>query len=243
VIKGIASFGVDTLRRFRLKDASPIAEYETIVSQLSCPGSLLLDAGCGHESRASTDESCRVVGIDLDFDEAMGTPTGIDDFVVGALEHLPFRNEIFDVAMCYEVVEHLEKPHLFFSETNRVLRRGATLVVCTPNRNHYANAIVSLTGHSFHRWFVRAVLRHSSEVYPTAFRANTERRLIAMMRRAGLELAEMRLLDRGPIYLEWFTPAYALALVYHRLVSRFAKLSSLRSTILATFRKGGLLRE
>jgi len=73
--------------------------------------------------------------------------------------------------------------------------------------------------------------------YPTAYRANSPRKLVSVMKNAGFKLIEMRLLDYGPAYLGWLTPAYAIGLIYHRLVNRFEVFSGLRGTILVSFRR------
>jgi SAM-dependent methyltransferase len=44
-----------------------------------------------------------------------------------------FPPESFDLALASHVVEHLNDPHAFFSELRRILRRGAYLILITPN--------------------------------------------------------------------------------------------------------------
>jgi SAM-dependent methyltransferase len=50
-------------------------------------------------------------------------------------ERWPFDEHSFDVVTCFDVVEHLEEPAVFFSRVKRVMREGGILVVTTPNRD------------------------------------------------------------------------------------------------------------
>ena len=46
---------------------------------------------------------------------------------------LPFDDGEFDAIACIEGIEHIENPHLFAREANRILRSGGMLYVSTPN--------------------------------------------------------------------------------------------------------------
>ncbi len=48
---------------------------------------------------------------------------------------LPFKNESFDVALSFQVIEHIEPKMVsnYLSEIKRVLKRGGTFIVSTPN--------------------------------------------------------------------------------------------------------------
>ncbi|TKB74402.1 MAG: methyltransferase domain-containing protein [Nitrospira sp.] len=46
---------------------------------------------------------------------------------------LPFPDAQFDAIGCIEGIEHIENPHLFVREANRLLRPGGMLYITTPN--------------------------------------------------------------------------------------------------------------
>jgi len=46
---------------------------------------------------------------------------------------LPFPDESFDIAVCLEVIEHLENPWFLVRELHRVVRPGGAVVISTPN--------------------------------------------------------------------------------------------------------------
>ena len=45
---------------------------------------------------------------------------------------LPFREAIFDVVICSELLEHVPCPPVVLSEIFRILRKGGTLLICVP---------------------------------------------------------------------------------------------------------------
>jgi ubiquinone/menaquinone biosynthesis C-methylase UbiE len=65
---------------------------------------------------------------------------------VGAEKPLPFSDEYFDLVFHQDVVEHVKKPYLFLSEQYRVLKKGGTLILGTPNLFRPANIVKILIG-------------------------------------------------------------------------------------------------
>jgi ubiquinone/menaquinone biosynthesis C-methylase UbiE len=135
------------------------------------------------------------------------------------------------------VLEHLNDPQACFREFNRVCKEGGLVILATPNLLHYSNLVVRLTPYWFHEWFIKAILCGSGGSHPTTYKANTPKKLTSMMEKAGFEKEDVRLLDFGPAYLHWLTPAYAIGMIYHRVVNRFNRLSFLRGTIIGVFSK------
>ena len=49
---------------------------------------------------------------------------------------LPFADSAFDIAISFQVLEHVPDPARFVREARRVVRQGGVVLVVTPNRNH-----------------------------------------------------------------------------------------------------------
>jgi ubiquinone/menaquinone biosynthesis C-methylase UbiE len=99
---------------------------------------LILDAGCGAGNLVfELAPRCRaVIGCDVHHGRltfAAGRGRGV--YVEGAVERLPFGDQVFDKIFCLEVVEHIQLGLLpdILREFHRVLRRNGKLVVTTPN--------------------------------------------------------------------------------------------------------------
>ena len=49
--------------------------------------------------------------------------------------NLPFRDDIFDVAICYSVLNYVKNYKLFLNEIRRVLKKDEYLVCVIPHEN------------------------------------------------------------------------------------------------------------
>ena len=65
---------------------------------------------------------------------------------VEAEKPLPFPNESFDLVFHQDVIEHVKKPYLFVSEQYRVLKKGGSLIIGTPNILRPANLVKLMFG-------------------------------------------------------------------------------------------------
>jgi ubiquinone/menaquinone biosynthesis C-methylase UbiE/uncharacterized protein YbaR (Trm112 family) len=94
--------------------------------------SLVLDAGCGNGRflEALPASSVRI-GIDASLNLLRHTrQKGRGDFLVcGELEHLPFKDEVFDTVISCRVLQHLRQQELAVQEVCRVVRRDGDVIL------------------------------------------------------------------------------------------------------------------
>ena len=106
----------------------------------------VLDIGCGTGVYLySIQENNNCIGMDLE-DEALKIAKNNCQnakFLKGSVLKLPFEENSFDVVTLWEVIEHIptdtEKIAVF--EINRVLKKGGLLILSTPNKNIFSNAL------------------------------------------------------------------------------------------------------
>lgn len=105
-------------------------------------GRAVLDFGCGDGafSYELSRHGARVSGIDLAAEavafakvEHERRKTGAQFFVESCYE-THFAAESFDGVLSTDVIEHVQEPHRFLAEIERVLRPGGVAVVSTPIR-------------------------------------------------------------------------------------------------------------
>lgn len=129
------------LRRYHLKRLTMVVD---ILKRIDKPRNqieaVFLDVGCGDGTYEVVLEKnfSHLVGLDVtrqNLRNAKGAVRneGKVDFVVADVEHLPFKGMSIDVALCSEVLEHVNDPLEALSELSRVFKHA--LVVTVPILN------------------------------------------------------------------------------------------------------------
>lgn len=103
-------------------------------------GCNVLDAACGvgYGTQMIAEAGARwAVGIDASATAVQyacahfATPR--THFIQGDVERIPLPDQLFDIAISFETIEHLHNPAGFVRELRRVLKPGGLLVCSTPN--------------------------------------------------------------------------------------------------------------
>ena len=94
----------------------------------------ILDIGCsfGHILKKLTPADGLGVGIDMDTN--LGSPSGNVTFVRGDAENLPFRDGTFDIVICNHVYEHTDDASALLAEIHRILHDDGACYFAGPNK-------------------------------------------------------------------------------------------------------------
>lgn len=125
----------------KLIEAQHLARY--LWACALAPRRRVLDAGCGvgYGTAMLAEAGARqAIGLDLSADavragEAAGA--GGASFVTGDVHALPFDDGAFDLVVCFEVIEHVDRQDDVIAELARVLAPDGILALSSPNRDVY----------------------------------------------------------------------------------------------------------
>lgn len=107
---------------------------------------LVLDAGCGTGwfSRLASLLGAKVVSLDVGHRLLSITAERADTSTIqGDLQCLPFQDEVFDLIICSEVIEHVRFPKKALAELYRILKNRGFLLLTTPNRVWYFALLIA----------------------------------------------------------------------------------------------------
>lgn len=124
--------------------------YQRILTQqFETPeGKRLLDVGCGGGVLAEQFAAMgfAVTGIDpsdksIEVAQTHAAQNGFKiDYLIGYGNKMPFENETFDVVVCSDVLEHIEKWDEVIGEVARVLKSNGIFIYATINRTTSSKA-------------------------------------------------------------------------------------------------------
>lgn len=115
----------------------------------------VLDAGCGAESPVKAPPGAHITGIDVSEKQLMRNAS-LDEKILGDLETYPLKRQ-FDLAICWDVLEHLDDPEAACRNMWSALRENGLLVLGFPNTASVKGMITRLTPHWFHVFAYRRV--------------------------------------------------------------------------------------
>jgi SAM-dependent methyltransferase len=142
--------------------------------------------------------------------------------VRGVGEHIPFRDESFDLVVSVWVLEHLLEPAIAFREVRRVLKRGGHFVFLTPNLRNplmLVNRIGKALPSMQRRLVPRVYGRVEADTFPVQYRANTAAAVRSLARDTGLEVFDLRVVP-DPTYLAVNPLMFRAAVMSERLMPR-----------------------
>ncbi|WP_415280928.1 class I SAM-dependent methyltransferase [Candidatus Nitrososphaera sp. FF02] len=109
----------------------------------------LLEVGCGSGYYLTFLNKIgvkRIIGADISLSKLTHLKGLLpeSELIVCDAQHLPFRNNIFDLVLCSEVIEHLPDPGIILKEISYSSRRLA--VVSTPTKTTFYRILLKFLG-------------------------------------------------------------------------------------------------
>ena len=129
------------LARSRLSSESAYREFQRFIAaglrheleakQVQFEGKAVIELGSGHGgySDVFSAQTSHYLATDLSF---YAGPHGYDKVQLDLANSLPIRDCSFDLAICCNVIEHLEDSQICLREIRRIIKPGGTLVLTFP---------------------------------------------------------------------------------------------------------------
>jgi SAM-dependent methyltransferase len=127
------------------------------------PRPSILDAGCGSgRNMVDLARHGEVTGVELsDASAQLARARGVGAVVEGSVMDMPFPSSSFDLAVCLDVIEHLEDDRGALRELRRVLRPGGALLLTVPAYQWLWSGHDEINHH--HRRYNRATLQRAAQ--------------------------------------------------------------------------------
>jgi len=208
-----------------------------ILDEMTTENTVLdIGAGAGIVKEMNFRGMCaKIYGVDLD-QRILENPY-LDDAKVADVGELPYADDMFDLVVADNVMEHLNEPEKVLIEINRVLKPGGQLMFKTPNKWHYMPLIARSTPHWFHEWFNKKRGRIAEDTFPTVYKLNSGRDAKRIAGVTGFSVQEIVLREDRPEYMRLSAITYFLGMIYERLVTNIPLLSGFRISLIVRLMK------
>ncbi len=217
--------------------------FYTRVNALIDRSFVVLDVGCGrgyyNENQTPVRRNLRmlkgkankIIGIDVD-KKAQSNPF-IDQFILINDDKWTIDTNSIDLILCDNVLEHIEKTDIFFTEASRVLKTGGYICIRTPNSFSYIALFSKLIPNRHHSKITQIVQneRKEDDVFPTYYRCNTIWKIRSMLNKYGYDQIVYGY-EAEPSYLSFSKIVYMLGVLHQKFALR-----CLRASIFAFGRK------
>jgi len=169
-------------------------EFFTRINAILEPHFTVLDYGAGrgswyfseygYKNRLHTIKGKVASFICADIDEAVLSNPTSDRNILMSGDRVPLEDHSVDVIVSDFVLEHILDVRRFEQEISRLLKPGGYFCARTPHALHYVSWFARLIRNTRHASVLRMIqpARHAEDVFPTAYRLNTLRKIDTVFR-------------------------------------------------------------
>jgi 2-polyprenyl-3-methyl-5-hydroxy-6-metoxy-1,4-benzoquinol methylase len=137
---------------------APRAELQAVLDQhLSrIDACEILEAGCGSGSNVKLPSASRITGIDIS-EQELAKNAVVTQKIVGDIQTYELPRDAYDLAICWDVLEHLESPDKAMVRMVAAVKRGGLLLIAFPNVHSVKGLVAKMTPLWFHNFVYRRI--------------------------------------------------------------------------------------
>ncbi len=118
----------------------------------------VLEAGCGSRNNFSFPaETVRFTGMDIS-EKQLGRNKNLDKKILGDLQTYDLGENVYDIIMCWNVLEHLENPGAALKNFLNAIKEDGMIIIGIPNVMSFKGLVTKYFPHSFHLFFYRYIM-------------------------------------------------------------------------------------
>jgi 2-polyprenyl-3-methyl-5-hydroxy-6-metoxy-1,4-benzoquinol methylase len=170
------------------------AQLKTCIDPYLRSAHTILEAGGGSLSHIDIPASAQVTVIDISPEQLENHQTAHTK-ILGDLHAVDMGTSVFDVAVIWNVIEHLENPVLVLNKLRTAIRPGGIIVIAAPHPASLQAIVAKWTPYRFHVFVLKHVFKSKTAGLPgfppfrTVHHSDiAPRKLEAWARENGLEL-------------------------------------------------------
>jgi SAM-dependent methyltransferase len=121
----------------------------------------ILEAGCGSLSKITVKQTKHITGIDIS-EKQLERNRMLDMKIKGDLHTHNLGSNQYDLIVCWDVLEHLEKPGMALDNMVKSLKPGGILLIKLPNLMSLKGLITKYSSHSIHVLYYKIVFKQKN---------------------------------------------------------------------------------
>ena len=145
--------------------ADAFAQLKTCIGPYLLSARQILEAGGGSLSHIDIPASAQVTVIDISPEQLENHKTAHTK-ILGDLHAVDMGTSVFDVAVIWNVVEHLENPALVLDKLRAALRPGGIIVIAAPHPESLQAIVTKWTPYWFHVFVLKHVFQSRTAGLP-----------------------------------------------------------------------------
>ena len=158
--------------------------------------SIVWDAGCGKWNRMLMGRNVKtIIGTDIEFNR-IRINRMINYGIVGDIERQNFKDEVFDLIVSNDVVEHVRAPDQFVKISFKILKNYGYVAITTPNKNSLFGIITAKISNKVNQKIFKTLFGKSNLNEVHYYRLNTEKQLRSSLRNYGFSNIDITYINK-----------------------------------------------